>query len=246
MLSPFYLLPPLPLSLFFPSTHTNFDLFNPLSLSLWRIMIHTLRMDQEIDRSGELGSIKEELHYKDNGHQNQHHPCMAELSCSSRSIMDDHDAASTPWTSRNSSCRVCVDCNTTKTPLWRSGPQGPKSLCNACGIRHRKARRAMAAAGDSNGDDPSAFYKPKLLKRKKVQDGDSNTKRTRIDISSYAHCQTRKRVVETETKGACFQMDQVNLGFGLGKHSPFHRVFPKDEEEAAVLLMALSYGLVHG
>lgn len=22
--------------------------------------------------------------------------------------------------------RVCSDCNTTKTPLWRSGPQGPK------------------------------------------------------------------------------------------------------------------------
>lgn len=42
--------------------------------------------------------------------------------------------------------RVCSDCNTSKTPLWRSGPRGPKSLCNACGIRQRKARRAMAAA----------------------------------------------------------------------------------------------------
>ncbi|CAN6177754.1 unnamed protein product [Urochloa humidicola] len=43
--------------------------------------------------------------------------------------------------------RVCSDCNTTKTPLWRSGPCGPKSLCNACGIRQRKARRAMMASG---------------------------------------------------------------------------------------------------
>ncbi|GJN38684.1 hypothetical protein PR202_gb27749 [Eleusine coracana subsp. coracana] len=42
--------------------------------------------------------------------------------------------------------RVCSDCNTTKTPLWRSGPCGPKSLCNACGIRQRKARRAMMAS----------------------------------------------------------------------------------------------------
>lgn len=24
--------------------------------------------------------------------------------------------------------RVCSDCNTTKTPLWRSGPQGPKVI----------------------------------------------------------------------------------------------------------------------
>lgn len=26
----------------------------------------------------------------------------------------------------NSPIRVCSDCNTTKTPLWRSGPKGPK------------------------------------------------------------------------------------------------------------------------
>lgn len=25
--------------------------------------------------------------------------------------------------------RVCSDCNTTKTPLWRGGPQGPKVIC---------------------------------------------------------------------------------------------------------------------
>lgn len=26
----------------------------------------------------------------------------------------------------NNTIRVCADCNTTKTPLWRSGPRGPK------------------------------------------------------------------------------------------------------------------------
>ncbi|GFY94917.1 GATA transcription factor 16 [Actinidia rufa] len=36
--------------------------------------------------------------------------------------------------------KYCADCKTTKTPLWRSGPGGPKSLCNACGIRYRKKR----------------------------------------------------------------------------------------------------------
>ncbi|KAK1584562.1 hypothetical protein Q3G72_034062 [Acer saccharum] len=39
--------------------------------------------------------------------------------------------------------QTCTDCKTTKTPLWRGGPAGPKSLCNACGIRHRKRKRAM-------------------------------------------------------------------------------------------------------
>ncbi|KAF8038860.1 hypothetical protein BT93_B1420 [Corymbia citriodora subsp. variegata] len=36
--------------------------------------------------------------------------------------------------------KFCADCKTTKTPLWRGGPSGPKSLCNACGIRYRKRR----------------------------------------------------------------------------------------------------------
>ncbi|KAG2694689.1 hypothetical protein I3760_08G156300 [Carya illinoinensis] len=43
--------------------------------------------------------------------------------------------------SENKKC--CLDCKTTKTPLWRGGPAGPKSLCNACGIRYRKRRIAM-------------------------------------------------------------------------------------------------------
>ncbi|CAG7872230.1 unnamed protein product [Brassica rapa] len=38
--------------------------------------------------------------------------------------------------------RCCSECKTTKTPMWRGGPSGPKSLCNACGIRLRKQRRS--------------------------------------------------------------------------------------------------------
>ncbi|KAL1546188.1 GATA transcription factor 23 isoform X1 [Salvia divinorum] len=44
--------------------------------------------------------------------------------------------------------KCCADCRTTTTPLWRSGPSGPKSLCNACGIRHRKKRAVAVAKND--------------------------------------------------------------------------------------------------
>ncbi|CAN6446703.1 unnamed protein product [Victoria cruziana] len=37
--------------------------------------------------------------------------------------------------------RRCANCDTTSTPLWRNGPRGPKSLCNACGIRYKKEER---------------------------------------------------------------------------------------------------------
>ncbi|GMH24574.1 hypothetical protein Nepgr_026417 [Nepenthes gracilis] len=42
--------------------------------------------------------------------------------------------------------RRCANCDTTSTPLWRNGPRGPKSLCNACGIRFKKEERKATAA----------------------------------------------------------------------------------------------------
>ncbi|XP_010531031.1 PREDICTED: GATA transcription factor 19-like [Tarenaya hassleriana] len=48
--------------------------------------------------------------------------------------------------------RRCANCDTTTTPLWRNGPRGPKSLCNACGIRFKKEeRRATAGKATSGG-----------------------------------------------------------------------------------------------
>lgn len=34
----------------------------------------------------------------------------------------------------------CVQCQAVKTPQWRDGPTGPKTLCNACGVRYRCGR----------------------------------------------------------------------------------------------------------
>lgn len=34
--------------------------------------------------------------------------------------------------------RGCLNCHAIKTPQWRMGPDGPKTLCNACGVRFRK------------------------------------------------------------------------------------------------------------
>ncbi|MCD7454515.1 hypothetical protein HAX54_025136 [Datura stramonium] len=54
--------------------------------------------------------------------------------------------------------RRCANCDTTSTPLWRNGPRGPKSLCNACGIRFKKEeRRASAAAATANGGGSSGI-----------------------------------------------------------------------------------------
>ncbi|KAL8129268.1 hypothetical protein V2J09_018423 [Rumex salicifolius] len=36
--------------------------------------------------------------------------------------------------------RRCTHCQVQKTPQWRTGPFGPKTLCNACGVRFKSGR----------------------------------------------------------------------------------------------------------
>jgi hypothetical protein len=36
--------------------------------------------------------------------------------------------------------RRCLHCETDRTPQWRTGPMGPKTLCNACGVRYKSGR----------------------------------------------------------------------------------------------------------
>ncbi|GAU34770.1 hypothetical protein TSUD_205740 [Trifolium subterraneum] len=142
--------------------------------------------------------------------------------------------------------RVCSDCNTTKTPLWRSGPRGPKSLCNACGIRQRKARRALAlAAASANGTTVTADQ-TSSVKRKKLQTKKEN--KSKIDCSTSTHLK-KKTKFESEpsqiSKKELITFEDLRLS--LSKNLSVQQVFPQDErEEAAILLMALSYGLVHG
>lgn len=40
----------------------------------------------------------------------------------------------------NAMVRSCLHCGAEKTPQWRTGPMGPKTLCNACGVRYKSGR----------------------------------------------------------------------------------------------------------
>ncbi|KAI3775579.1 hypothetical protein L1987_50158 [Smallanthus sonchifolius] len=166
----------------------------------------------------------------------------------STSPMEETYNSSNSSSNNNIPIRVCSDCNTTKTPLWRSGPRGPKSLCNACGIRQRKARRAMAAAENSNSNvfidqsimrplkvtktqhkDHKKPYKGQVTKQKKRQ---YSKQITTITPPSPSYSPARKNCVE-------------EFLVSLSKNLTFYHVFPQDEKEAAILLMALSCGYAH-
>ncbi|QCD99118.1 GATA-binding protein [Vigna unguiculata] len=135
---------------------------------------------------------------------------------------------------RNNTTRVCSDCNTTTTPLWRSGPKGPKSLCNACGIRQRKARRAMAEA--SSNPINSVCAKTRVYNKEKNK-YKNKYKSTTTTTASSAGSSEGVRKIE------CFKDFAISLS---SKKSCFQQVFPRDEvAEAAMLLMELSCGFLH-
>lgn len=54
----------------------------------------------------------------------------------------------------------CRECGTTSTPLWRYGPEGSKSLCNACGIKWKRALRGKKTERKrkSSSDDSHSGY----------------------------------------------------------------------------------------
>lgn len=46
---------------------------------------------------------------------------------------------------------VCTDCGTLDSPEWRKGPGGPKTLCNACGLRWAKKEKRKSISRPRNG-----------------------------------------------------------------------------------------------
>ncbi|KAF3969129.1 hypothetical protein ACB098_02G056800 [Castanea mollissima] len=116
--------------------------------------------------------------------------------------------------------KTCADCGTTKTPLWRGGPAGPKSLCNACGIRSRKKRRASLGL---NKED-------KKSKRASINGSNNNNHNNNDKISNSLKQRLLALGREVLMQRSTVERQRKKLG---------------EEEEAAVLLMALSYGSVY-
>ncbi|KAI0141539.1 hypothetical protein GGR57DRAFT_406229 [Xylariaceae sp. FL1272] len=52
---------------------------------------------------------------------------------------------------------VCTDCGTLDSPEWRKGPSGPKTLCNACGLRWAKKEKKRNASGSGAGHQPPSL-----------------------------------------------------------------------------------------
>ncbi|KAF5754614.1 putative transcription factor C2C2-GATA family [Helianthus annuus] len=70
--------------------------------------------------------------------------------------------------------RRCTHCQVQKTPQWRTGPLGPKTLCNACGVRFKSGRLypeyRPACSPTFSGDVHSNSHRKVLELRKKEKE----------------------------------------------------------------------------
>ncbi|KAD3068696.1 hypothetical protein R6Q59_017280 [Mikania micrantha] len=122
------------------------------------------------------------------------------------------ESSSTPLVSSNQT-KCCTDCQTTRTPLWRGGPAGPKSLCNACGIKYNKKRRAQINGFDKN-------------RRKSSQNAKINGDLLKVRLMVI----DRKQQQQYQRKRSSYE-----------RGKPWWNKL-REEEQAAILLMAISCG----
>lgn len=76
--------------------------------------------------------------------------------------------------------RRCTHCHVQKTPQWRTGPLGPKTLCNACGVRFKSGRLypeyRPACSPTFSGDVHSNSHRKvlEMRRRKETDEPDSS------------------------------------------------------------------------
>ncbi|KAK9282214.1 hypothetical protein L1049_005127 [Liquidambar formosana] len=122
------------------------------------------------------------------------------------------DMNRTPTSEVDELKKTCTDCYTTRTPLWRGGPAGPRTLCNACGIRHRKKRRALLGLNAGGAE--------------KIKKKSRSSNKSKLGLSLKLRLMALGREMGLQRSA------------GFGKQGKLG-----EEEQAAILLMAISCGL---
>lgn len=98
----------------------------------------------------------------------------------------------------------------------------------------------MAAAAANGMAEPPPGKIKVQHKEKAAKIGNASQIKKRCKSTGVAAASMA--VGSTQQKKICVE----DFLISLSKKLSFHRVFPEDEKDAAILLMALSSGLVHG
>lgn len=129
---------------------------------------------------------------------------------------------------------TCACCRTQKTPLWRNGPTGAKTLCNACGVRF-KAGRVVC---DENGN---VITLPTTGRRRSAS---STTNNNTGDGTAAKRPKFSKNPVHYPpvANTRVYELERVDGGGSSGAFPRMHSATILTDYDGAVLLMLLHDG----
>lgn len=117
-------------------------LCHPATIARWRLSKEGERKGEEAlgTRLGSPSPTPMGLHVLPVGPRwvNGRGTCLVYLGCAC--LIVDHHAWVICHQSPHKSQPFSLPCLPQMTPVWRAGPHGPKTLCNACGVRYMKVR----------------------------------------------------------------------------------------------------------
>lgn len=107
----------------------------------------------------------------------------------------------------------------------------------------------MAAAAAANGTSTRTETKPPVLIKKTKTPQKDKTKKSSIlkrSSSVVSKFKNQGKMDATSSRQDKKKLCLEDFFLSLSKNLAFYTVFPQDEKEAAILLMALSFGHAHG
>ncbi|KAK9138114.1 hypothetical protein Sjap_008708 [Stephania japonica] len=146
----------------FPSIETTFDMNHQSPVSVLSATVATL--------SNSISYSTNSISF----------PVQAKRSKRKRSMKGSWGLFQLPFKNRASTTssltevvvRKCTHCSAERTPQWRAGPMGPKTLCNACGVRFKSGRlvpeyRPTSSPSFSSGLHSNSHKRIMEMRRKK-------------------------------------------------------------------------------
>lgn len=109
--------------------------------------------------------------------------------------------------------RSCSSCGAQNSPEWRKGPNGVKSLCNACGLRFSRAQARKSKLSRSTNANNGATKKGESSDKKKSTNKKmtmNNTNHTGI-VKDESQGTTRSNLLQQEAQEGFYSLHQSSL-----------------------------------
>jgi hypothetical protein len=102
--------------------------------------------------------------------------------------------------------RQCAHCKCNTTPMWRRGPEGPSTLCNACGVKWKHGKLDTSPTKRRKSGDPSDVPEDPLKSLQNAKDRENVTPMSIVQIPpKFAPIKKRKYVAPAK------QVESPNL-----------------------------------